>query len=128
MNKSASSTIAVRVPFQIRKHGGRKLMVTPDGTADRARPRIDNALVKAVARAFRWKRMLEGGEFATIRELANHEKLASSYMTRVLRLSLLEPDIVEAILNGRQLENSTLDRLLKPFPTEWKRQRAFFAR
>ena len=66
--------------------------------------------------------MLESGQFTTIAELAAHERLAHSYMTRVLRLTLLAPDIVEAILDGRQEPEVTLARLLEPFPVEWSRQ------
>ena len=83
----------------------------------------DNALVKALARAFRWKRMLELGEFTTIAELAKREGIAVSYLTRVLRLTLLAPDIVEAILDGKQAPEVTLARLREPFTVEWKRQR-----
>jgi len=86
------------------------------------RPRADGTLVKALGRAFRWKRMLESGEFATVKELAEHEKLGFSYMTRVLRLSLLAPDIVEAILGGVQPPELTLAALLEPFPAEWDGQ------
>lgn len=87
--------------------------------------RTDNTLVKALARAFRWKRMLESGEFATIAELAEHEAIAPSYMTRVLRLTLLAPDIVEAILDGEQQPEITLARVLEPFPLEWERQKCW---
>ena len=79
-------------------------------------------LVKALARAIRWKRMLESGHFATIAELAAREGIAHSYMTRVLRLTLLAPDIVEAILEGRQGLEVTLARLMEPFPVEWAEQ------
>jgi hypothetical protein len=79
-------------------------------------------LVKALARAFRWKRMLESGEFTTIAELAEREGIAPSYMTRVLRLTLLAPDIVEAILEGRQGSEVTLAQVLETFPGEWKDQ------
>lgn len=65
--------------------------------------KADNTMVKALARAFRWKRMLEWGDYATIAELAEGEGIAYSYMTRVLRLTLLAPDIVEAILDGREV-------------------------
>jgi len=116
------ATLSVRVPFRIRKHGGRKLMVSPDGASAPARPRIDGTLVKALARAFRWKRMLETGEFTTISELARREGIAPSYLTRVLRLTLLAPDIVEAILDGRQGPEVTLARLLEPFSVEWMKQ------
>jgi hypothetical protein len=85
--------------------------------------RQDITLIKAVARAFRWRRMLESGRFATINELAAAEKINSSYVSRVLRLTLLAPDIVEAILDGRQPEGMTLPGLMEPFPVEWERQR-----
>jgi hypothetical protein len=84
--------------------------------------RTDNTLVKAVARAFRWKRMLDSGEFVTIAELAECEGIAPSYMTRVLRLTLLAPDMVEAILDGKQGPEVTLAYLLNPFPAEWREQ------
>lgn len=92
----------------------------PEGGAQTRR--TDNTLVKALARAFRWKRMLESGEFATIADLAEREGIAPSYMTRVLRLTLLAPDTVEAILDGKQGPEVTLARLLETLPVEWKGQ------
>jgi len=117
-------TVTLRIPFRVVKRGGRKEMVLPSNTRDAAaQPRkTDNTLVKAVARAFRWKRMLDTGEFATIAELAEREGIASSYMTRVLRLTLLAPETVEAILDGRQGPEVTLARVLEPFPVEWAQQ------
>ena len=93
---------------------------------DRVRPERtpDSTLVKALARAFRWKRMLESGEFATIAELAAREGIARSYMTRVLRLTLLAPDIVEAILDDRQRTNLTLAKAMDELPAAWGDQRA----
>ena len=121
-------TISVHVPFAIHKYGGRKQVVMPAGAhADAARPQTDNTLVKALARAFRWKRMLESGEFTTVKELAEHEKLGFSYMARVLRLSLLAPEIVEAILEGQQPTEITLASLLEPFPVAWVNQIQLFA-
>jgi hypothetical protein len=99
-------------------------MRLPEGAA---LPRqTDDALVKALTRAFRWKRMLESGEFTTIAELARREKIAVSYLTRVLRLTLLAPETVEAILDGRQGPEVTLARVLEPFPVEWAEQRTSF--
>ena len=89
--------------------------------------RTDNTLVKALARAFRWKRMLESGEFATIAELAEREGIAPSYMTRVMRLTLLAPDIVEAILDGKQGPEVTLARVLEPISNQWSKQRTELA-
>lgn len=114
---SIPDTVTVHVPFRIVKRGGRKEMVLPECAAP---PRkTDCTLVKALARAFRWKRMLESGEFGTIAELAEREGIAPSYMTRVLRLTLLEPDVVEAVLDGRQGPELTLARVLEPFPLQW---------
>jgi hypothetical protein len=115
-------TVTIHVPFRIVKRGGRKEMQMPDRVRPERTP--DSTLVKALARAFRWKRMLESGEFATIAELAEREGIAPSYITRVLRLTLLAPDIVEAILDGKQGPEVTLARVLEPFPIAWAKQPA----
>jgi hypothetical protein len=73
---------------------------------------------KAIARAFRWRDMLESGEYATIREIAAAEKINETYVDRVLRLTLLAPDLIEAILDGRQPADLQLEELLRPFPVE----------
>ncbi len=117
-------TVTLHVPFRLVKRGGRKEMVLPDGAEQTRKP--DNALVKALARAFRWKRMLESGEFATIAELAEREGIATSYMTRILRLTQLEPGIIEAVLDGRQNDAVTLARLMDPFPMSWIEQKNIF--
>ncbi|WP_028029946.1 hypothetical protein [Gemmobacter nectariphilus] len=117
-------TVTLHVPFRIVKRGGKKEMQMPEGATQPRR--TDNALVKALARAFRWKRMLESGEFTTIAELAEHEGIAPSYMTRVLRLTLLAPDIVDTILEGRQGPDVILARLMYGFPEEWERQKKSF--
>ena len=122
-------TITVRVPISIRRRGGRKLVLAPDDrdvTALPVRRHIDNAVVKAIARAFRWREMLESGEYATIREIANAAKITEAYVGRVLRLTLLAPDIVEAILGGRQEADLQLKNLLWRFPIGWREQRATF--
>ena len=95
-------------------------MRLPDGATPSRR--ADGALVKALARAFRWKRMLELGEFATNAELAEREGIAPSYMTRILRLTLLAPAIVEAILDGKQWPEVTLALALGPFSVKWSEQ------
>lgn len=116
-------TITIHIPMTFRKRGGRKTVVTPDGAPWAPRPRVDNALVKALARAFRWQRMLDEGVCATIEELARREKVNRGYMCRVLRLMLLAPDLVEVILDGRQEPQLTLARLLDSFEVGWEDQR-----
>ena len=113
-------TVTVTVPFAIRKRGGRKLVITPDGwAAPTPRARVDSALLKALARGFRWRKLLETGDFATIEEIAEAENINPSYVSRVLRMTLLAPEIVEAILAGRQSEGLTMARAMQPFPVEW---------
>ena len=118
----AVQTLTVVIPLQVKPRGGRKAMVTPGVLALEGRQNI--TLIKAVARGFRWRQMLESGQFATIKDLAAAEKINSSYVSRVLRLTLLAPDIVEAILDGRQPESMTLPGLMRPFPVEWALQGA----
>jgi hypothetical protein len=84
-------------------------------------------MVKAVARAYRWRRMLESGAYATITELAAVEKINQSYICRVLRLTLLAPALVEAILDGRHRSGLQLRILLNPFPSDWTTQAHYFA-
>ena len=123
MDSADGQTITVHVPMTFRKRGGRKMVMMPDGAPWAPRPRVDNAMVKALARAFRWQRMLDEGVCGTIQELATRERVNRGYVSRLLRLTLLEPDIVEAILDGRQPAELQLDDLLGRFPLEWERQR-----
>lgn len=117
-------TVTITVPFAIRKRGGRKLVITPDGTTRTPAPRarVDNALLKALARGFRWRKLLETGDFATIEEIAEAENINPSYVSRVLRMTLLAPEIVEGILAGRQPEQLTMTRAMQSFEVEWKCQ------
>lgn len=119
-------TVMLHVPFRIVKRGGRKEMQLPEGATQPRR--TDSTLVKALARAFRWKRMLESGEFATIAELAEREGIAPSYMTRVLRLTLLAPAIVDVILDGTQGPEVTLASLMESPLVGWDEQRRVLAR
>ena len=125
--KNDGKTITVRVPIAIRKRGGRKVVLAPDGMQhDPSTLRcqqIDNAMVKAIARAFRWQDMLENGICSTVKEIATKVVINQSYISRVLRLTLLAPDIVEQIVDGRQPPGTTLASLLAKLPVRWKEQR-----
>lgn len=120
------TTMTVRVPMKFQVRGGRKLVVTPDGSPSWAKPRkrIDNAMVKALARAFRWQKLLDDSTYTTIEDIANSEKITPSYVSRVLRLTLLSPEIVEMILDGRQSLSLTMKELLIGFPLEWGLQKS----
>ena len=124
--KPIPDTVTLHVPFRMVKRGGRKEIALPEGAHLQRRP--DDALIKALARAHRWKRLLEQAEYTSLSELAEAEEINLSYLSRVLRLTLLAPDIVEGILDGRQGSNVKLANLLEPFPLEWESQwRSFLA-
>jgi hypothetical protein len=116
-------TITVHIPMVFKKRGGRKLVVTPDGAEWAPRPRVDNAMVKALARAFRWRKMLDTGVYGTIEDLAKAKGIGKAYISQILRLTLLAPDIVEAILDGRQPAALQLEHLLGGGPLGWEGQR-----
>ncbi|MGE0630163.1 MAG: hypothetical protein AB7O43_20390 [Hyphomicrobiaceae bacterium] len=117
------AVVTIKIPFAVRKRGGRKLVLAPDGAPmPPAAPQVDSTLVKAIARAFRWQKMLETGRYSTIREIAKAEKINPSYVSRVLRLTLLAPVTVEAILDGRANAAPTLAEAMTAFPVEWSRQ------
>jgi len=128
---SNAAGITVRVPLAIRRRGGRKLVVTPNGAsapgATPARTRADPALVKALARAHRWKRLMESGRYGSLAELTAAEKIDRSFLGKTLRLTLLAPDIVEAILDGRQACALALPALLESVPSLWDEQRSSLA-
>ena len=115
------TTVTVHVPMTFTIRGGRKTVLAQAVPAP-PQPRIDNALLKALARAHRWRRMIENGEYASITELAKAEGVNQSYACRMLRLSLLAPSIVTAILDSRHDSDVMLKQLLKPLPVRWDAQ------
>jgi hypothetical protein len=127
MNEAASITI--RVPLTIRRRPGRKTIVTlVCQQGDTAMPtRADPALVKALARAFRYQRLLDEGRYSSISEMAAGERIERGYLGTLLRLTLLAPDIVEAVLDGRQGTAVGLPKLLRPLQVSWAAQRAALA-
>lgn len=119
----AGRTLVVRIPLPAQRRGTRKLVVGPDGAPwSGSRMVADNTIVKALARAHRWKAMLESGEYASPTELAKSEKINFSYVCRVLRLTLLAPDIVQALLDG-ECRHVQLSELLRPISFIWTEQR-----
>jgi hypothetical protein len=123
---TAPTHVTVRVPLTIRRRPGRSTVVTPvvDGLPTQTTPHADPALLKALARAFRYQRMLDTGKYTTIGEMAVGERIERGYLGRLLQLTLLAPDIIEAIVEGKQAEGVTLPRLLEPLPSSWTVQRS----
>jgi hypothetical protein len=124
------TSVTVTVPLTIRRRGGRKQIIGPDGAVARQGEcgagvvpvNGDPALIKALARGFRWRRMLEDGRYGSISEMAKAEGVERGYVGSLLRLTLLPPEMVEAILAGRQPEGVTLPALLEGLPVGWGEQ------
>lgn len=120
---SEAGHITVRVPLAIRARPGRNTVVSPTGeayTPSPVRTRADPALLKALARAFRWQRLLHEGRYASISELAGAERIERGYLGRVWQLTLLPPRMVEAIVDGRQGEDVTLPGLMGGVSAVWQ--------
>ena len=122
-------TLVVRIPMQLKRQGGRKRILASDGSdlAPPTRAQPDGTLVKALARAWRWQRQLDSGVYASLAEIARAEKLNPSYVSRIARIVLLAPDIVEAIVSGTLSHRIVLDRLEKGVPINWEEQRTYIA-
>ncbi|QYU69710.1 hypothetical protein J4558_06155 [Leptolyngbya sp. 15MV] len=123
---STATSITVRVPLKIRRSPGRKTVITQVpavGIDASVSTRADPALVKALARAFRYQRLLDEGRYASISEMAATEDIDRGYLGRLLRLAILAPDIVEAVLNGRHSNDIDLALLMEPTPMNWSDQR-----
>jgi hypothetical protein len=117
-------TLTIRIPMRLQRRGGRKLIMTPEGAAmPMPKPRPDEALVKALVRAHRWRRQIERGQAKSITDLAGQEGVTDAYVCRLLPLTCLAPDIVEAILDGRQPKGLRLGEMLGNGPLAWNAQR-----
>jgi len=121
-------TLTIRIPIRLQRRGGRKLIMTPEGVAAPARkPSRDETLVKALVRAHRWRRRIENGQAKSITDLAEQEGVTDAYVCRLLPLTCLAPDIVEAVLDGRQPKGLRLAELLGNGPLAWEEQRSVWS-
>jgi hypothetical protein len=120
--------VVVHIPMTFKRRGGRKEIIMPDNAQafDGGTPNTQKPLVIALARAFRWQELLETGKVASIASLAKRLKVDRAYVSRILNLTLLAPDIVEAIMNGEEPSGLSLAKLTKPFPVLWEDQRREF--
>ena len=120
--------VVTEIPMRFRRHGGKTVVIHPDGqrVVEHSLARTDQTLIKVIARAFRWERLLMSRKFNSIDELAASEGINPSYVSRVMRIALLSPEIIEAILDGRHPAHLTMKDLLEPFPLDWAAQRQEF--
>jgi hypothetical protein len=119
------ATLVVRIPMRCQRRGRRKRIIAPDGSAigPSSKPQPDGTLIKALARAWRWQRMLDKGVYTSVSEIGNAENISKSYVSRIFRLALLAPDIVDRILAGNTNRGTMLEQLERPLPASWAEQR-----
>jgi hypothetical protein len=110
--------------MRLQRHGGRKLIMIPEGAAIPTRkPRRDDTLIKALVRAHRWRRKIESGQAKSITDLAEQEGVTDAYVCRLLPLTCLAPDIVDVVLDGRQPKGLRMAEMLGNGPLVWSAQR-----
>jgi hypothetical protein len=117
-------TLTIRIPIRLQRRGGRKLIMMPEGVPAPARkPSRDDTLIKALVRAHRWRRRIESNHAKSVTDLAAQEAVTDAYVCRLLPLTCIAPDIVEAILDGRQPKGLRLAEMLGNGPVAWEEQR-----
>ena len=126
--KLEGTTLVVRIPMKFQRRGGRKRIVAPDGSeiVPTSKPQPDATLVKALARAWRWQRMLDAGVYSSVTEISEAEAINKSYVSRILRLALLAPDIIETVLEEPSDQALMLEQLERRLPISWEEQRLAF--
>ena len=111
--------------MRFQRRCGRKRIVAPDGSAivRTLKPQPDGTIVKALARAWRWQRQLDDGAYSSVSDIGEAEGISKSYVSPILRLALLAPDIIETVLASEADYALTLETLGRPLPASWEEQR-----
>lgn len=119
--------ISIKVPITLKRHGGRKYMILPDGVQT-ATPRRhpDLSMVRALAKAYLWQKQLDAGQYRSLDDLARQKQINPSYVSRILRLNQLAPAVKRVILDGTQPVGLNMDLLQRPFPDLWTEQLRYF--
>jgi hypothetical protein len=126
--EASESTFTIVVPIEIRRRNGRPKIVLPDTgpqLSDPAPDRPSGAVIKAIARAWDWRRRLDAGEVSTLQEIADAEKVTLPFVSRSIRLAYLSPSVLERILARDKSISVSLDSLAKAPLEAWKSQLAF---
>jgi len=119
--------VVVHIPMRFHRRNGRNMIIAEgDAEAVPTRPTgipANQTLVEAIAKGHRWQEQLESGDFASLDDLAQAVGVDRTYVGRMLRLTSLAPDLIEAILRGREPEGMSLEKLRKDLPVRWEEQR-----
>jgi hypothetical protein len=124
IHSDSDGRIHIMVPIRMVRRGRTHIITTgAESPMLFEPPLVRNNMINTIAKAFVWSEMLADGRFASMRDIAAKEKIKISYVARLLKLTLLAPDIVEAILNGRQPKTLILADMCTFVPLEWSEQR-----
>lgn len=129
MRMAENGNLIIHVPMIIRRRRGRKIIIapnTPEAVLSKMQEVTQNAIIQALIRAFSWQAALETGKIESVSDLARQLKIDGSYVARILKLTALAPDIIEALVNGREPNGLSLAKLVKSFPEDWEEQRKWF--
>ncbi len=118
--------VVIRIPMELKSRRGRKEIIVPEGLGGRSKSPTQEPLLTALARAFHWQGLFDSGRYQSLTELSEALDVDRSYVGRIMRLALLAPDIVEAIVRGEEPSGLTLEKLLKEIPIVWAKQRESF--
>ena len=124
-----TGNLRIHIPMHIRRMRSRKMIFAPqalDGEVPDSPPEVQTAVVQALGRAFSWSEAMERGAFRSVSDLARNLDVDNAYVVRILKLTTLAPDIIEAILNGEEPAGLSLAQLIRAFPMDWEQQRALF--
>ena len=105
------------------------MIITPEtleGKNPESPSKVQNPIVQAIGKAHAWRARLESGEVASTAALARDLNLSRPYVTRILSLTTLAPDIVTALINGEEPNGLSLDKLVSGFPSDWEEQKKMF--
>lgn len=122
---SNGQIVVVNIPMKMKTRGGRRRIIIPDLLQQKgtARGEYQESMALAIARAHLWKELIDSGKFASISDLASAIGIDPSYAARMFRLTMLAPDIIDAVLSGNEPEGVTMRKLARPIPIHWHEQR-----
>ncbi len=129
LTMTETGNLQIHIPMRIRRMRGRKMILAPqalDGDVPESPPESQTAVVQALGRAFSWTQAIESRDFRSVADLARSLDVDNSYVVRILKLTTLAPDIIEAILNGEEPAGLSLAKLTRTFPMDWEQQRVLF--
>ena len=113
-----NGNVKITIPMSFRSCAGRKRIVTQELNT--------NSIITNLARAFRWQALIDSGKFSNVHELARAIGKDDAYVSRIIRFTLLAPDIIHAVLAGKINKSISTEKLKQALPPMWEDQKKMF--